>query len=104
MGFVLTIQGQIMCPHGGVTSLAPLLGSPQHQIMGANVLTMNNVGPVPFPCPFYVAPCISVTSWIPGQVKMTINGALVLTDSAKPVTNNGPGTVVFAGQTQVSIG
>ena len=104
MGFVLTNMGQIMCPHGGVAPLMPLVGSPMHQIDGGNILTMMNIGPVPFVCPFVVAPCVSVASWIPGQVFMSINGQLVLTDTAKPVTNNGPGSVVFAGQTKVSIG
>ena len=103
MPFILTNQGQILCPHGGPGSLMPLLGSPMHQINGGNILTMQNIGPVPFACPFVQAPCITVTSWIPNQVRMSINGALVLTNASIPVTNNGPGSVVFAGQTKVEV-
>jgi hypothetical protein len=49
-------------------------------------------------------PCIAVTGWIPGQTRMFIKGAPVLTDSAKPITNNGPGSVVFAGQVKAQVG
>ena len=103
MPFILTIGGQIMCPHGGVAPLAALIGNPQYQIDGMSILTMMNIGPVPFACPFAPAPCMTVISWIPSQFKMTINGLSVLTDTCKPLTNNGPGSVVFAGQTKVQV-
>lgn len=103
MPFILTNMGQIMCPHGGIGSLMSLVGSPMHQIAGGNILTMQHIGPVPFVCPFVQAPCVMVTTWIPSQVKMQINGAFVLTNTCKPVTNNGPGSVVFAGQTKAEV-
>ena len=103
MGLVLTVQGQIMCPHGGIAPLASLVGSPLYSINGINVLTTSNVGAVPFSCPIPTSRCTSVTGWIPGQSIMFLNGQLVLTDSAKPITNNGPGSVVVAGQFVVSI-
>jgi hypothetical protein len=104
MGKILTNQGQIQCPHGGVAPVAPLVGSPQDQIMGQNILTSMHVGPVPFACPNRMSPCIAVTGWIPNQTKMTVRGAPVLTDSSKPITNNGPGSVVFAGQAKANLG
>jgi hypothetical protein len=103
MPFVLTNMGMIQCPHGGVAPLSSLVGSPMHQIDGGNILTMQNIGPVPFVCPFFQAPCLTVTSWVPNQIRMSINGALVLTNASIPITNNGPGTVTFAGQTKVQV-
>jgi hypothetical protein len=104
VGFILTAQGQIMCPHGGVAPLASLVGSPQHQIGGQNMLTTMHIGPVPFACPMRVMPCIAVTGWLPNQTKMFIKGMPVLTDSSRPITNNGPGSVVFAGQVTAQVG
>jgi hypothetical protein len=104
MSRILTMQGQIQCPHGGVAPVAPLVGSPQHQITKQNILTSMHVGPVPFTCPQVSMPCIAVTGWIPNETKMFIKGMPVLTDSSKPITNNGPGSVMSAGQGKGSIG
>jgi len=102
MAFILTVQAMAQCPHGGVASLASLVGNPMVKIGGVPVLTQMNVGPVPFSCPFTVT-CVTVTSWIPNQVIMKVGGMFVLSDASIPVTNNGPGVITFAGQTLAKV-
>lgn len=102
MAFVVTNAGQLICPHGGIGSLAQM-GSSSAILVGiGRALTIRDVGPCPFGCPF-ISPCISIVSWIPGQQSLSLMAASVLTDTAIPVTNNGPGRVLNPGQTMLSV-
>lgn len=102
MANFLTVKGEISCPHGGKAPVAMLVRKQKFFIDSVNVLTEENVGSLAFSCPS-TTPCVSVGSWIPGQIKIKINGIYILTDLSLPVTNNGPGRVTNAGQEKVKI-
>jgi hypothetical protein len=67
-----------------------------------NVLCTDNVGSVSFPC-MNNPPCNAVTQWIPNQTTLFVDGCLVVTDASIPVTNNGPGQVLDAGQKKTAV-
>jgi len=111
MGALLTTNGQIQCPHGGVASLSALVGEPSFQVDGGNILTTAHVGPLTFvgcammsaPC----GPCKMVTQWMPsGAPCLMVKGMPVLTDSDKPMTDIPPmmGSVMMAGQMKFKVG
>jgi len=102
MALLLSLQGQIRCPHGGTASVSSLSGSAQHQIDSINVLCEHHVGSVGFSCPAD-SKCVAVTQWIPNQTTVRIMGKLVLTENSVPITNNGPGKVTNAGQKKVRL-
>jgi len=103
MALVLTIQAQLMCPHGGAASAVTLQGTPTRKVSGVNILCENHTGSVAFACMNSPA-CTAVTTWMANQTAMKIDGSLVLTDESVPVTNNGPGRVVSPGQAKLQIG
>lgn len=97
MVFILTGEGVIACPHGGVGKLSSLGGQADLKIGSANVLAESNVGAVSFSCSEKI-PCVTVVQWMPNQSSFRCKGGVVLTDRSIPITNNGKGEVKDPGQ------
>jgi len=100
---ILTACGQISCPHGGVISLNCLKGASNRTVSGVATMTAAHLGSIPFPCPA-LSPCTAVIGWNAHQSLLKIDGVPVLTESATPITNNGAGRVVEAGQSLCKLG
>ena len=101
MSYILTVQAQLQCPHGGVASAASLRGSRKLTIAGQNVLCEDNIGAVPFSCPA-LTKCTGVNGWQVRQGHSTVNCLRILHKDCLPITNCGIGKVVSTGQTSFS--